>query len=185
MDPLIQPGVERRCPITTDLEVLRTPSARVTREEVERMKLPQVLKLAQRNGWTSGAGIAAIQVGIPIRFAVYEFTDVDKETKARRPVGPVYLLNPTLLKASTLVQHLHEACLSLPHRYYNAWRFETVEVYNDWDGQVIRATGFEAFVLQHEMDHMDGQIGTDRGKIERNAPCPCGSWAKTKRCCLA
>jgi len=53
----------------------------------------------------------------------------------------------------------------------------------------FEATGLEAVMVQHEIDHMNGMLCFDRGhknkdKVGRNSLCPCGSGEKYKKCCI-
>ena len=55
--------------IITDEIILRTISKETTLSEIRSIKLVNRLKKANRTAWTKGAGLAAIQIGIPLRFA--------------------------------------------------------------------------------------------------------------------
>jgi peptide deformylase len=90
-----------------------------------------------------------------------------------------------------------EGCLSWPGKKILAKRHEAILVtyYTD-KGEVIedRFEGFEAQVFQHEIDHLNGieehVVNRDylpvrtKNQPGRNAPCPCGSGRKFKKCCL-
>lgn len=196
--------------IVTDEKILRQPSKPISKVEVEILKLHVVLPEMVKRGWTDGAAISAIQIDVPVQVCFYDFElkflktelkrgprglPLDAEGKEReidlkndievKRYGPTLLLNPFIVPGSAkkLVRLQNEGCLSLPNRRYSTWRFDEVTVYNAWDQTEIKATGFMAHVLQHEIDHMNGVLCCDRTDLERNGPCPCGAPLKAKKCC--
>lgn len=106
-------------------------------------------------------GIAAPQIGAMTRIAI-----VDTSRNPKHPAGQglLALVNPQIV-AQSGEQFFREGCLSLPDYTANIRRaqFITVEAL-DLDGQARRidAEGFEAVVLQHEIDHLDGLLFLDR-----------------------
>jgi peptide deformylase len=103
-----------------------------------------------------GIGLAATQVGVMHRVLVYR---VDPDS----PVAVV--VNPVLEWASEEREPLEEGCLSLPGVLVEVERPVHVRVRaRDERGeeQLIEASGLEARVLQHEMDHLDGVLILDR-----------------------
>lgn len=106
-------------------------------------------------------GVAAPQVGAAWRVVVVD------ASRYRRPVenqGRMVLVNPRLL-ASSGRRVGREGCLSLPEYTANVPRAQVVE-YEALDGALmplsVRARDFEAAVLQHEVDHLDGILFIDR-----------------------
>ena len=112
----------------------------------------------------SGVGLASTQIGVPMRVVV---VDCSAEQDA-----PIALINPKIIRGDGLVLW-REGCLSLPGVTAEVERFESVEVeYLDFSGQPVRhqATGLEAVCIQHEIDHLDGQLYIDRlAELERKA----------------
>ena len=108
-----------------------------------------------------GIGLAATQVGVMHRVLVYR---VD-------PDAPVAgLVNPVLEWASPERELLDEGCLSLPGVLVEVERPVHVRVRaSDEHGEqlLIEASGREARVLQHEMDHLDGVLILDRTSREQ------------------
>jgi peptide deformylase len=103
-----------------------------------------------------GIGLAAPQVGVMHRVLVYR---VDPDA----PVAAV--INPVIEWASDEREPLDEGCLSLPGVLVEVERPVHVRVRaQDERGeeQVIEASGLEARVLQHEIDHLDGVLILDR-----------------------
>jgi peptide deformylase len=103
-----------------------------------------------------GIGLAATQVGVMHRLLVYR---VDPDA----PVATV--VNPVLEWASKEREPLEEGCLSLPGVLVEVERPIHVRVRGKdelGDELRIEASGLEARVLQHEMDHLDGVLILDR-----------------------
>lgn len=101
-----------------------------------------------------GAGIAAIQVGEPLRMLVVE------ASWAGTP-EPLVLINPELVAASAETTLAGEGCLSVPGLYEELERPSEVTVrYLTLEGRAaeIRGEGQLAVCLQHEMDHLEGVI---------------------------
>jgi peptide deformylase len=116
----------------------------------------EVRRMGQIMHEALGIGLAATQVGVMHRVLVYR---VDPEA----PVAA--LVNPELEWASDEREPLEEGCLSLPGVLVEVERPIHVRVRSlDERGeeQLIEASGLEARVLQHEMDHLDGVLILDR-----------------------
>jgi peptide deformylase len=116
----------------------------------------QVGRMAAIMGDALGVGLAAPQLGISQRLLVYR-------------VGPdapvVALANPELEWASDEHEALDEGCLSIPGVSVDVERPVYVRVRAlDEDGELrtVEASGLEARVIQHEMDHLDGVLILDR-----------------------
>lgn len=168
--------------IDTDMASLRRLSRRFAIKDDDINELVLNMKRSMTAAWTQGVGLAAIQIGIPIRVAIYyKVTEAGKFQRT--------LINPTIVASNTLTACIGEGCLSIPHQLYTTWRYSTIEFTHEVDGQLVqdRATGREAQIVQHEIDHMNGILCCDRAKkpVEpgRNEPCSCGSNVKFKKCC--
>ena len=106
-------------------------------------------------------GIAAPQVGVLSRIAI---VDTSRNPKHPGGHGLMVLVNPQIV-AHEGEQFFREGCLSLPDYTANIRRFQNVTVEAlDLDGEPVSvdAEGFEAVVLQHEIDHLDGLLFLDR-----------------------
>ena len=116
----------------------------------------EVRRMGQVMNDALGIGLAATQVGVMHRVLVYR---VD-------PDGPVAgLVNPVLEWASQEREGMDEGCLSLPGVLVEVERPVHVRVRardERGDDLLIEASGLEARVLQHEMDHLDGVLILDR-----------------------
>ena len=108
-----------------------------------------------------GIGLAATQLGVMHRVLVYR---VDPDA----PVAAV--VNPVLEWSSRDEEALEEGCLSLPNVLVDVDRSIHVRVRaQDETGEeiLIEASGLEARVLQHEMDHLDGVLILDRASRDQ------------------
>jgi peptide deformylase len=101
-------------------------------------------------------GLAATQLGEMVRIVA---VDVSGHPKAASSNGRLVLVNPEIVHAEGAAVG-REGCLSIPELTANVRRATTVEV--QWTGGRVRAEGFEARCLQHEIDHLDGVLFLDR-----------------------
>ena len=104
-----------------------------------------------------GVGLAATQVGILRRLLVFQAGGTESEATA--------LINPEIEWASDEVAIAEEGCLSLPRVSMDVERpLHALVTGLDVDGEPVRveASGLEARVLQHEIDHLDGVLILDR-----------------------
>lgn len=105
-----------------------------------------------------GIGLAANQVGRPLRLIVFDVTPKDQSR------NPSAIINPEIIEAEG-DQTVEEGCLSLPDYYSEVKRSARVTVrgLNDQGRPVeVCAEGMLATVLQHEIDHLDGILFIDR-----------------------
>ena len=105
-----------------------------------------------------GIGLAAIQVGEPIRMLVL---DVSKDEEAK---APQVFVNPEVVAASDATNVHEEGCLSIPDYYAEVERPAQVTVkYVGLDGESheMQADGLLATCLQHEIDHLNGVLFID------------------------
>jgi peptide deformylase len=103
-----------------------------------------------------GVGLAATQLGVLRRLLVFQ---------AAGESAPTALINPKVEWASDELAIAEEGCLSLPRVTMDVERPLHVRFTGrDVDGEavVIEASGLEARVLQHELDHLDGVLILDR-----------------------
>ena len=120
-----------------------------------------------------GVGLAAPQIGLGLQLAVIEdredyMKDIGREVLAereRKPVAFHVMINPVLTLESPPELEFFEGCLSLPGYVALVPRARKVKVEClDEEGKprVIRATGWYARILQHEIDHLGGKLYVDR-----------------------
>ncbi|MCF6121270.1 peptide deformylase [Mesorhizobium muleiense] len=113
-----------------------------------------------------GIGLAAIQVGEPLRMLVIDLAKEDE------PPAPHVFINPEILESADQRSVYEEGCLSIPDYYAEVERPAAVRVkYLDRDGklQEIEAEGLMATCLQHEIDHLNGVLFIDHiSKLKRD-----------------
>jgi peptide deformylase len=105
-----------------------------------------------------GIGLAAIQIGVPLRIIVMDLAREGEEKQPR------HLVNPEILWASEEVQPYEEGCLSVPDIYDDVERPARVKLrYMNYKGETIEedADGLFAVCIQHEMDHLEGVLFID------------------------
>src|SRR3989344_2427503 len=111
-----------------------------------------------------GIGLAAVQVGQPVRLVLIATKD-----------GSLALLNPTITSYSRKKEIGEEGCLSIPDVYADVKRSVRIKVKAlDAKGKPLRFTaeGLFARVIQHEVDHTNGILITDRSKAVTTADQP-------------
>jgi len=110
---------------------------------------------------TGGVGLAAIQVGNPIRALIINLPRED-EKQYREDV--LEIINPTFLKKQGSVLY-REGCLSVPGFYEDIERFAEISIaYQNRFGEekILQATDLLAVAIQHEIDHLDGILFIDK-----------------------
>jgi peptide deformylase len=110
-----------------------------------------------------GIGLAAVQVGVPIRLLVMDLQEPEEEDG--EPVkDPRVFINPEILWASEITVPYTEGCLSVPDQYAEVLRPDRIRAkWQDRQGEVHEAEldGLIAICLQHEMDHLEGILFID------------------------
>lgn len=139
-------------------EILRTKAKKVKDPTSEEMKklIPEMIETMRK---ADGVGLAAPQIGLSIRLCVIE---IDHTVSV--------FFNPKITSASKETVIFEEGCLSLPGDFFPIVRSEKITVrYDDEDGhpQKLKAEGFLAIVLQHEIDHLEGTLIINRFRTQR------------------
>lgn len=113
-----------------------------------------------------GIGLAAIQVGEPLRLLVIDLQETDPEDPEGKAVirAPRVFINPVFSDESEEHSAYSEGCLSVPEQYAEVTRPAEVTVdWQDADGKhhQERMTGLMATCIQHEHDHLEGILFID------------------------
>lgn len=113
-----------------------------------------------------GIGLAAIQIGEPVRMLVIDLAKEDQ------PKAPQVFINPEILASGDERSVYEEGCLSIPDYYAEVERPASVTVaFTDLEGnrREIVADGLLATCLQHEIDHLNGVLFIDHiSKLKRD-----------------
>ena len=162
--------------IITNLELLKKPSVDVSSEEEELdiiNKLECVLK-----EYSYGIGLSAVQIGIYKRVAIVRTNDIK-----------INLINSSILFSCGEIT-IKEGCLSLPNTEVEVKRSLDVLIKNNGflHKEKLAVYGLVSVCAQHEIDHWDGVLITDKSitrhtRIGPNMLCLCGSKKKYKKCC--
>ncbi len=167
--------------IINDEELLRTPCVDVKPEEVDELRaiLEAELREANRLG-KEGIGLAAPQIGIFKKMAIIRLGHNDLD---------VDLVNCRIDKVFDEAIFPSEGCLSFPGKVESTLRYQECYIVDNLVyPHTFVATGLLAVAVQHELDHLNGILLSDRAipppppKVGPNEPCSCGSKKKYKKC---
>lgn len=103
-----------------------------------------------------GIGLAAIQVGVPLRIIVMDLSEDKTE--------PRYFVNPEVLETAEETKPYEEGCLSVPDVFDDVERPARCRLrYLDYDGHQVEewAEDLYAVCIQHEIDHLNGVVFID------------------------
>lgn len=142
--------------ITLPDPLLRKASAPVERVDDDIRKLADDMLETMYDA--PGVGLAAVQVGVPIRLIVLD------TAKDEGPPRPLVLINPEILTLGSELREHEEGCLSIPDVRVDIERPGSLTVrYIDRDGvqQELAAEGLLATAIQHEVDHLNGRLIID------------------------
>jgi peptide deformylase len=111
-----------------------------------------------------GVGLAAPQIGLPIRLFVIDpspYADEDIQVKKLKKI----FINPKIIEVEGEFCLFNEGCLSIPDIREEVERQEkiTIQYLNEKGEEIIESyNGIAARVIQHEYDHVEGKLFTDR-----------------------
>lgn len=149
------------------LKILRMGNPVLARraEEIMDISAPEVTRLIadlkdtlQSEG---GSGLAAPQVGVGLRLMVFRIPGRHRSAASAAHGDVRVLVNPVVEPLDEELEAGWEACLSVPGLVGEVWRYRAVRCrYYDETGAFHSkdAQGFEARILQHECDHLDGVL---------------------------
>ncbi len=152
--------------ITPENPTLRQKAAPV--ERVRDMALQQLIdQMIATMRSVNGAGLAAPQVDQSLRMAVIETpAEVDEEGEEIPDSRKLYtIINPEITWASRKMVKGIEGCLSIPGYVGEVSRHQAIHVSGlDRSGKKLnlKLKGWDARIFQHEIDHLDGVLYTDR-----------------------
>jgi peptide deformylase len=141
-------------PIITDQEhrALRGKAKRVPRVDSSLQKL--IDDMVETVRAAPGVGLAAPQVGVPLRVVVVDYED-----------RLYVVINPEVVKTGQETVTDEEGCLSAPHWQGPVARATSLTVKGrdrDWKEVRVKAEGWLARIFQHELDHLEGVLFLDK-----------------------
>jgi peptide deformylase len=152
-----------------DKKILKTKCRPIKLPDIKLKRL--VADMFETMHEANGVGLAAPQVGLNIRLCIIEIPPEveEQEDGTLVEVGeaqPYVLINPRIVKYSDEELIRQEGCLSLPGWYGDVPRARWVTVeYQEPNGKQRRlrkADGLLGWAIQHEVDHLDGILFTER-----------------------
>lgn len=144
--------------VTIPDEVLRRKAHKVTNFDKDLSTLVDDMFETMRKA--PGVGLAAPQIDVSQRVIVVEYAEEEDE----KPKSFV-VINPEIIKTSAETEIGIEGCLSIPNLVGEVERFSAVVVkgFNKQGKPVkIKSSGWLARIFQHEIDHLEGILFTDR-----------------------
>jgi len=142
--------------------VLHTPAAPVAGIDDEIREL--IADMFETMDAAPGVGLAAPQVGVPLRLFVYGWHDDNDVEHRGAAVNPVLWISPVPVGEPDEDEE-SEGCLSLPGERFPLRRAGSAILQaTDADGMAfqVQADGWLARIFQHEFDHLDGVLYADR-----------------------
>ena len=151
--------------VTVGHPVLRDRAREVTPHELATPEVQQLIDdLIDTMHAANGAGIAANQIGVPLRI-----TTIEVNQNSRYPYKPriplTVVVNPEIEFLDDELVEINEGCLSVPNLRGNVMRHVNIRVrWLDRDGVAHHEVkrGLTAGTFQHECDHLDGKLFLDR-----------------------
>lgn len=154
--------------------VLRKRAKPVPKDKISSPKIQKLLKKMKEalDSQEDGVALAAPQVGESLRiFIVSEKIFNQNETEEKQPAEKeaefLVYINPKITKLSKKKEYVDEGCLSVRWLYGKTNRSKqiTVKAYDEKGNHFTRgASGLLAQIFQHETDHLDGILFTDKAK---------------------
>ena len=142
--------------------VLRKEAEDITSDYPELKELVQ--NMFETNDRADGVGLAAPQIGLPIRVVIVDLTPLAEDMPEYADFKRAYI-NGYIVEEDGETILMDEGCLSLPGIHEKVPRAERVRIqyvdedfveHDEW------VEGFLARVIQHEFDHLEGKVFTDR-----------------------
>ena len=151
--------------------ILRNKTKDIPINEIKSENTQKIIeKMIKTMRMHNGAGLAANQIYEPISICIVEVMD-NPRYKHLNTIPLKVLINPkVIIKKGTATFNSYEGCLSVPNLRGKVKRYNTINVtYYNMDAKKITEDikGLESIVYQHEIDHLDGYLFTD--KVEDNS----------------
>lgn len=147
--------------IRTDEDPILRKTSKIVTNYNDRLKL-LIEDMYETMDMAYGVGLAAPQIGILKRLIVVDNRE-EEEEEGERPMR-FYMINPEIIEKDGEEVSM-EGCLSVPGKQGTVKRAKHIKVkYNDIEGQeiIMEAEDFLARIIQHETDHLNGILYTDK-----------------------
>lgn len=152
--------------VTVGDPVLRERAREVALDELGSAEVQTLIDdLIDTRRAADGAGLAANQVGVPLRIAVAEVVGTNPRYPYKPPIPLTVIVNPVIEALDPETFEINEGCLSVPDLRGNLTRHMNIRVrFLDRDGaeRTDEVRGLMAGTFQHEVDHLDGVLFCDR-----------------------
>lgn len=158
--------VQRTHPILRD-KAREVPLSAIGSEKIETILRDMKAALEKE---VDGVAIAAPQIDVSLRIFVVSKKALRHIAKKKAEEGTyedLVFINPVIIKISKDNKLMEEGCLSIRYAYGKVRRASraTVEAYNEKGERFVRgASGLLAQIFQHEIDHLEGVLFTDKAK---------------------
>ncbi len=144
--------------------ILRKEAEPITADYPELEKLISNMYDTMYNA--EGVGLAAPQIGLPIRLLVIDLKPFEEDDPELGKFK-ITMINPEIVEESEEEVEYDEGCLSIPGITESVSRPELIVINfldEDFNEHEVEFDGFRARVIQHEVDHLDGILFTDKIK---------------------
>ena len=135
---------------------------KITKEDIGLSK--KMIKIMQK---APGVGLAANQIGV-----LKQIITIHIQNKENNWEKLYVLFNPVIIKTSKEKVIMEEGCLSLPKQFADIERPKSITLqYTNEQNEIVKVdkNGFEARILQHEIDHLSGKLFVDYlSSLKRN-----------------
>lgn len=142
--------------------VLRKPTEEISADYPELRTL--IENMFQTMYHSDGVGLAAPQIGLSIRMFVIDASPMEEDFPGI-DTGRRTFINPTITNTSEETVTYEEGCLSLPGIHEKVSRPEKITIHyfdENFAEHTDTYNGFFARIVQHEYDHLEGHVFSDR-----------------------
>ena len=164
-----------------DAAILRQVAKPVALEELGSKKIEDLLNIMKKalHAEEDGVAIAAPQVGVSLRIFMVAGIALRLAKSKKRGVdteeelNDLVFINPEIIKVSKKKKKMEEGCLSVRWLYGQVARHEkvTITAYNEAGEKLnVGASGLLAQIFQHEIDHLNGILFTDKAESVKDMP---------------
>ncbi len=160
-----------------DAPILREVAKEIPLKDIKSLKIQAVISNMKEalNSQDDGVAIAAPQIGEKLRIFVvsHKVFNMGREEEQIANVKDLVCINPEIIKISKKKKKMEEGCLSVRWLYGKVERSEKVNIkaYNENGEEFERgSSGLLAQIFQHEIDHLNGILFTDKAEDLEDIP---------------